>query len=147
MSDNHYLFTEQAIIGEVKRLLSGRVNEILHNEEFAMPVIELGEYQGDNAVSLAIALASCERTEKERIIWLDTYSLSITFTLPETFETETQCYGITAAVCMALKENPTLGGVADRAVVVGERYVPPKKPHCGEGWGVVISLRITVENQ
>jgi hypothetical protein len=73
--------------------------------------------------------------------------LNITFTLPETFETESHCYAITAAVCMALKENPTLGGIVDRAVVTGERYVPPKKPHCGEGWGVVINLRITVENE
>jgi hypothetical protein len=46
---------------------------------------------------------------------------------------------------MALKENPTLGGVVDRAVVVGEKYAPPKKPTFGQGWEVVLTLRVTVE--
>ena len=46
---------------------------------------------------------------------------------------------------MALKENPTLGGVVDRAVVCGEKYAPPKKPTFGQGWEIVLSLRVTVE--
>jgi hypothetical protein len=46
---------------------------------------------------------------------------------------------------MALKENPTLGGVVDRAGVTGKKYTPPKKPHCGEGWGITITLRVMVE--
>jgi hypothetical protein len=126
-------------------LLSGRVNEILRNEEFDTPVIEFGNYSGENCVVPVVALSSCEKSEKERIICIDAYSVSITFSLPDKFETESQCYAICAAVCMALKENPTLGGVVDRAVVVGEKYAPPKKPTFGQGWKVVISLRVTVE--
>ena len=139
------VFIEQQIITAVRGLLAGRVNEILRDEEFDIPVIEFGNYSGGGCVVPVVALASCEKSEKERIVRLDAYSLTITFTLPETFETEIHCYAICAAVCMALKENPTLGGVADRAVVSGEKYVPPKKPNCGQGWEVIISLRITVE--
>jgi hypothetical protein len=140
------VFIEQQIISAVRGLLNGRVNEILHNEEFDTPVIEFGNYSGGGCVVPAVALANCEKSEKERIVRLDAYSLTITFTLPETFETESHCYALVAAVCMALKENTTLGEVADRAVVSGEKYVPPKKPNCGQGWEVAISLRVTVEN-
>ena len=139
------VFIEQQIISAVRGLLSGRVNEILHSEEFATPSIEFGDYSGGGVVSPAVALVRCEQTEKERIVRLDAFSLIISFELPDTFETETQCYALAAAVCMALKENPTLGGIVDRAVMVGEKYVPPTKPNCGEGWGVVLSLRITIE--
>jgi hypothetical protein len=83
--------------------------------------------------------------EKERIIILDAYSLSITFSLPETPESELFCYAYSAAVCKALQENPTLGGVADRAVMIAKKYIPPKKINCGQGWELVLTLRITVE--
>jgi hypothetical protein len=145
MSDNRILIIQEAIIGAVKSLLSGRVNEILRDEEFYTPVIEFGNYSGGSVVVPVVALASCEKSEKERIICIDAYMLTISFSLPDKFETESQCYAICAAVCMALKENPTLGGVVDRAVVVGEKYAPPKKPTFGQGWEVVLSLRLTVE--
>jgi len=145
MSDNRVLIIQEAVIGAVKSLLSGRVNEILRDEEFDTPVIEFGNYQGESCVVPVVALTSCEKSEKERIICIDAYSVSITFSLPDKFETESQCYAICAAVCMALKENPTLGGVVDRAVVVGEKYAPPKKPTFGQGWEAVISLRVTIE--
>jgi hypothetical protein len=139
------VFIEQQIIAAVRGLLSGRVNEILHNEEFDMPFVEFGDY-GSGAVTVpAITLVSCEKSDKERIVRLAAYMVIITFSLPETFEVETQCYGITAAVGMALRENPTLGGIADKAVIIFEKYVPPKKLNCGEKWDVVISLRITIE--
>ena len=138
-------FVETRIIKAIRGLLTGRVNEILRDDEFTVPIIEIGEYGCGYAVAPVIALSSCEKTEKERIIRLDAYSITITFDLPETFEAESQCYAYTAAVCMALKENPTLGGIADRAVVTGEKYTAPKKPHCGEGWRLAISLRVTVE--
>ena len=128
-------FIEQRIIGAVRKLLTGRVNEILRDEEFSTPIIEFGNYGGEYGVSPVVALASCEKSEKERIIGIDAYSLIIVFSLPESFEAESQCYAYAGAVCMALKENPTLGGVVDRVVITGEKYTPPKKPFCGEGWG------------
>jgi hypothetical protein len=138
-------FIEQRIITAVRGLLTGRVNEILRDEEFDTPYIEFGNYSGANVVVPVVALASCEKSENERIISVDAYSLTITFSLPDKFETENHCYAICAAVCTALKENPTLGGVVDRAVVSGEKYVPPKKPNFGQGWEVIITLRLTVE--
>jgi hypothetical protein len=144
MSDNRTLFIEEAIIGAVKRLLTDRVNEILRNEEFNVPYIEFGNYQGEGTVTPAVTLNSCEKSEKERIIRLDAYTLTISFSIPEKIETETQCYAYTSAVCTTLKENPTLGGVAERAVVTGEKYVPPKIRNSGQEWQVIISLRVTV---
>ena len=138
-------FIETRIIEANRKLLTGRVNEILRHEEFPTPVIEFGDFGCGYAVAPVVALASCERTEKERIIGIDAYSLTITFSLPETFETESHCYAYTGAVCMALKENPTLGGIVDRARITGEKYAPPKTRNCGHNWEVVISLRITVE--
>ena len=145
------VFIEQQIIGAIRELLTKRVNEILIDEEFDVPIVEFGNYQGggcyptDSLVAPVISLNSCEKNEKERIIRLDAYSLTITFSLPDNFETESQCYAYCAAVCWALKENPTLGGVVDRAVIVGEKYVPPKSINCGQNWEVILTLRLTVE--
>ena len=138
-------FIEQRIIEAIRKMLTGRVNEVLGEWQFMIPIFEFSEYQGRTAVVPMITLTSCERTEKERIIKLDAYSLTITLTLRETPETEMYCYAYAAAVCKALKENPTLGGIADRAEITGKRYVPPKKINCGNDWEVVITLRVTVE--
>jgi hypothetical protein len=90
-------------------------------------------------------LSTCERTEKERVIQQDAFSLSISFTLQEHDDGELYCYGYTYAFGKALGADVTLGGIADRAVITGKKYLPPKKPNCGEGWGLVLSLRVTVE--
>ena len=144
MSDNN-VFIEQQIIEAIRGLLAGRVNEILRDWEYLIPIIEFGAIGCGYATSPVISISSCERTEKERIIKLDAYSVSITFTLQEHPDGELYCYGYATAFTKALGENPTLGGIADRAVVTGKKYVQPKKPNCGEGWGMVITLRVTVE--
>ena len=126
-------------------LLVGRVNELLGEMEFAVPAVEFGEYAGGSAVVPVINLSTCERSEKERIIRLDAYSLIVTFSVPETPESELHCYAYAAAVEKALGENPALDGTASRAVLVGKKYAPPKKAHCGDGWEVILTLRVTVE--
>jgi hypothetical protein len=138
-------FIEQQIISAVRELLTGRVNEVLGDWQFLIPLFEISEFQGSAAVVPVISLSSCERTEKERIIKLDVYSLTITLTLRETSESELYCYAYAAAVCKALGENPTLGGIVDRAAVTGKKYIPPKKAYGGNEWEVVLTLRITVE--
>jgi hypothetical protein len=138
-------FIEQRIIEAVRKLLTGRVNEVLNGWEFLIPVIEFSNFANKHIVVPAVSLVSCERTEKERIIRMDAYSVSITFSIAETQETELYCYGYASAVCKALGENPTLGGVVDRAVVSEKKYSSPKKPGCGENWETVITLRVTVE--
>jgi hypothetical protein len=143
------MFVEETILGAVKRFLAGRVNELLGEMECAIPPVEFGNYRGGStavgACGPAITLSACERTEKERIIRLDVYSLTITFTVPEHPEGERNCYAYAAAVDKALREDPTLGGTASRAVITGKKYVPPKTPHCGEGWTVMLTLRVTIE--
>jgi hypothetical protein len=118
---------------------------MLGDMEFPIPVIEFGEYCGGSAVVPVIALASCECSEKERIIRLDAYSLSVSFDVPAVPESEYFSYAYCAAVWKAFEDNPTLGGIVDRAIVTGKKYVQPKKSNCGDGWGVVITLRITTE--
>ena len=138
-------FIEQQIIGAVRKLLTGRVNEILQNWEFLIPIIEFGNIGCNYAAAPLITLSGCERTEKERIIRLDAYSLTITFYLQEHEDGELYCYGYAYAFTKALGEDVTLGGIVDKAVVTGKKYAPPKKPNCGEGWGLTLTLRITFE--
>jgi hypothetical protein len=147
MNDNRDLFIEEAIIGAVKSLLAGRVNEKLNDYNFYFPLLEFSNYSGNNATTPVIAISSCERTEKERIILLDAYSLTITFLMPGNPESELYCYAYAAAFDKALGEDVTLGGIADRAVITAKKYVPPKKADCGQGWELVITLRVTVESQ
>ena len=138
-------FIESRIIQAVRKLLSGRVNELLNESQYAIPAIEFGSYEGNSTVAPVISISSCERSEKERIIRQDAYSLTITISLPETSESEMYCYAYSGAISRTFYDDPNLGGVVDRAVITGKKYVAPRKPHCGEEWGLVVSLRIVVE--
>jgi hypothetical protein len=139
------VFIEQEILTAVKRMLTGRVNELLGTVQYAIPIVEIGNYAGATVVSPTVVLASCERSEKERIIKLDAYSLTLTFALPETPDSEIHCYVYAWAVCKALEDNSTLGGVVDKAVITGKKYIKPNKADCGQGWEIILTLRITVE--
>jgi hypothetical protein len=134
---------EESIVGGVKRLLSGRVNELLGEAEFAVPPVEFGRYRGGDVTVPAIGLSSGERTEKERVVRAEVYSLTINFSVPERPEGERRCYAYAAAVATALGEDITLGGVVDRAELVGKRYNLPKQP--GGEWGLTLTLRVTIE--
>jgi len=139
------VFIEQQIIDAVRKLLAGKVNEKLNNWNFFFPLIEFSAYSGSNAIAPVISLSSCELTEKERIIRQEAYSLTITFSVPETTDSELSCYAYANAFGFVLNEDVTLGGVADRAVITSKKYVPPKKPNCGIEWETIITLRVTVE--
>jgi hypothetical protein len=151
MSDNRALFIEESIINGVKRLLAGRVNELLGEGVYVVPPVEFSRRNAGGfgltpfATTPEIRLSACERTEKERIIRADAYSLTVTFIVPEMPEGERNCYAYAASVDAALGEDMTLGGVADRAVLTGKKYAPPKHARTGESWGLILSLRVTVE--
>jgi hypothetical protein len=143
-------FIEEIIINSLKSLLTGRVNELLEETEYLIPPIEFGNYRDGSVVVPAIALSTCERSEKERIIRLDAYTLTIAFAVPEHPSDqrsigERNCYAYAASVATALGENPTLGGAATRAELTGKKYVPPKQSGTGEGWEVILTLRVIVE--
>jgi hypothetical protein len=140
------LYIEEKLLDSVKRLLSGRVNELLEETEYpVIPPIEFGSYRGGSVVVPVISLSSCERSEKERIVRLDAYTLTIVFTVPEWPGGERNCYAYASMVATALRENPTLSGVADWAELTGKKYVPPKQEGTGGEWELVLSLRATVE--
>jgi hypothetical protein len=139
------LFMEEILLNSVKKLLSGRVNELLGEAEYPMPHIEFGNYRGDSTVVPVISLSACERTEKERIVRLDAYTLTIAFTVPEHPEGERNCYAYASSVATALGDDPALGGAVERAVLAGKKYAPPKQSGTGGDWTVVLSLRLTVE--
>jgi hypothetical protein len=65
-------FIELKIIDAVKKLLTGRVNEIIGDLQEVIPVIEFGNYKNNQVVVPVVALAGTEQTEKERMIKLDT---------------------------------------------------------------------------
>ena len=139
-------FIELKIIGAVKRLLTGKVNDVLRGLEFQIPIIEFGIFRGYTVIAPLVSLSSCEQTEKERIIKQDTYSITVTFPVLDTVESELYCYAYAAAFQKALCEDLTLGGVADRAVITSKKYVPPKKADCGMDWETIITLRISLES-
>jgi hypothetical protein len=139
------LYIEENILNSVKKLLSGRVNELLEETEYPIPPVEFGDYRGSTAVIPTIALSTCERSEKERIIRLDVYTLTIAFTVPEHPGGERNCYAYASSVATALGENPTLDGAASRVVLTGKKYAPPKQSGTGGEWELVLTLRITVE--
>jgi hypothetical protein len=80
------------LLNSVEKLLLGRVNELLGEMEFHIPPIEpefrqsrnsTAFYEGGSVVFPVITLGACERSEKERVVRLDAYTLTITFTVPE----------------------------------------------------------------
>jgi hypothetical protein len=139
------LSIEETLLNSVKKLLSGRVNELLGETEYPIPPVEFGNYRGGSAVVPVVALSTCERNEKERIVRLDAYTLTITFTVPEWPSGERSCYAYASSVATALRENPTLGGAASRAELTGKKYAPPKQSGTGGEWGLVLTIRITIE--
>jgi hypothetical protein len=144
--DTKGLFIEETIINSVKNLLSGRVNELLGTVEYPIPPIECTPALtgGIYATSPVIRLSAGERTEKERVIGVEVYTLTIAFAGAEP-DGERNSYAYAALVTTALREDPTLSGTADRAAVVKKEYTGPKHPGTGGDWEAVVTLRITLE--
>jgi hypothetical protein len=134
------------LLNSLKKLLSGPVNELLGDTEYPIPPIEFGRsLAGGSTVTPVLQLSTCERSEKERIVRLDAYTLTVAFTVPEHPAGERNCYAYASLVAAALRNDPTLGGVVDRAVLMGKKYVSPKQSGTGGDWTVILTLRIVVE--
>jgi hypothetical protein len=112
--------------------------------ECPIPPVEFGRsLTGAYAVTPVLELSTCEQTEKERIIRLDAYTLTVTLNVPEypegapfgspNSDAENQgfsavyCYTYAWAVDTALGDDPTLGGAAGRAVLTGKKYAPSRQ--------------------
>jgi len=138
-------FIEQKINNAVKKLLTGFFNSYLLQLDFQIPVVEFGIFRGVNVIAPVIALSSCEQTEKERIVKQDTYTVTVTFPVLDTVESELFCFAYADTFSKALGDDVTLCGVVDRAVITNKKYVPPKKAGCGMDWEVVLTLKVTIE--
>jgi len=138
-------FIELKILDAIRKLLTEKVNAKLNEWQFLIPMFEFSNYKCNSAIVPVISLSTCEQTEKERIIKIDAYSMSISISLPDNSESEMYCYAYSTAFEKVLIKDVTLGGIVDIALITGKKVVPPKKPDCGQEWELVISLRITVE--
>jgi hypothetical protein len=136
---------EDRIIRAVKKMLVESVNAIIGEFLFEIPLLEFGEdIKGNSVVVPEVRLVQCERNEKERIIEVDAYSVSVYFFVSQV-EGERICYAYAQAVEEALKASPTLGGEVERAEIVQKVYKSPKYVNYGDGWELGITLRVTVE--
>jgi hypothetical protein len=144
--DNRSLFIEEIIINSLKSLLAGRTNELLGEAEFLIPPIEFTHKPNGGYYSITpeLGISTCERSEKDRIVLLDAYKVTITFTCPEQ-NGERNGYAYAGAVDRALREDSTLGGLVDYTLLVKKDYRAPKHPGTGEPWEVVLTLRVTAE--
>jgi hypothetical protein len=151
MTDKKGLYMEENIINSLKSLLSGRVNELLGEVEFLIPPVEFTHKPngGYYATTPELAISTFERSEKDRIVLLDAYKVTITFTMPEQSDRrsagERNCYAYAGAIDRALRDDSTLGGIVDNALLVKKDYKGPKRPGTGEGWEAVLTLRVTAE--
>jgi hypothetical protein len=135
------LFIEEIIINSLKFLLLGRVNEILGEAEVFIPPVEFAHTPGGGlyAITPEVSVSACERTEKDRIVLLDAYKVTVIFVCPEK-NGERNCYAYAGAVGRALAEDPSLGGAADRAELVKKEYKAPKRAGTGEPRELALTL-------
>jgi hypothetical protein len=157
------LYIEEKLLNSVKKLLSGRVNELLEETELPIPSVEFGQsgftglspkfrqsrnstvFGSGDVVVPGVGLSSCERSEKERIVRAEAHTLTITFSVPEWPDGERNCYAYASSVARALKENPSLSGAVDRAELAGKKYTPPKQSGTGGDWEVELKIRVLLE--
>jgi hypothetical protein len=142
------LFIEEIIINALKFLFLGRVNEILGEAEVFIPPVEFARSPngGQYAVTPELSISVCERTEKDRIVLLDAYIITISFVFPEK-NGERNCYAYAGAAGRALAEDPSLGGAADRAELVKKEYKAPKRAGTGEPRELALTVRVTVNRE
>ena len=135
---------EIRIWNAVRSLLLRDVNALLAECPENIPPIEYGEYEGVDIVRPEIIITSCESGEKERILRIDTYTATVAITAPPVPESQLLISTYAACITVGIEENRTLGGIAQRAAVSGKKYLPPDTAN-RTGWGVAVTLRITIE--
>jgi hypothetical protein len=102
MSLTNDFFIEEEIEGCFLWLLDEPVNCFLQKMELNAPPLDVCDKPGRGAVYPDVFLSECERTEKEQIIRIDAYSVSITFPVPDSEEADVYCFAYAAAFEKAL---------------------------------------------
>jgi hypothetical protein len=110
---------EETIIGAVWELLLGAVNFYLsETDEFIQP-LERGDERGLGhcGVCPRVELTGAEGTEKERLLLCEVYLVTVTIKAPVR-----DCYFYTHAIKAALRDDETLGGVAESVLFAKKQY-------------------------
>jgi hypothetical protein len=128
---------EEMLLEMTAELLSGGVNFYLNELDETVPLFEIEKCRslGGYGVKADIDISECELSDKERIIKLQAYTLTITFCV-KGFEHKRLLYIYAYAIEKAIADDPTFGGVADRVAVTHKKYSAEQ---------VVITLRATLE--
>jgi hypothetical protein len=127
---------KKQIFDVVRGFLLGRVNTELAGTDYHVPLIKFKGSKGKTAIVSDI-----------EILVHDTFSVTVTYTLPETPESEFYCYAYGSAFCIAVKKDPTLGGVVEQAVVSEKKYVSPNTENSRREWQAVITLQIAISKE
>jgi hypothetical protein len=125
--------TKKQIFRQVRGFLLGRVNAELAGTDYHVPLIKFKGRKGKTSIVSAI-----------NILVHDNFSVTVTFTLPEKPESGFYCYAYGSGFAIAVKKDPTLGGVVANAVVSEKKYVSPNLENSGHVWKAVITLQVTV---
>jgi hypothetical protein len=134
---------EEMLLEMTAELLSGGVNFYLNELDETVPLFEIdGQHKlGAYGVKPDIDISDCELSEKERVIRLQAYTLTITFCV-KSFEHKRLLYIYAYAIEKAIACDPTFGGVADRVALIHKKY---SKRDAGM-WEIAISVRAVIEN-
>jgi hypothetical protein len=101
---------EERLIEMVNELLSSTVNFYLSEMEEFVPLVEIESpgKLGNYGVCPTIELSEAARTDKDRIVRADAYTLTITFVLTsQNNKRDVYCYA--AALESAINDDPTFG--------------------------------------
>jgi len=138
---------EKKILGAIRKLLVDDVNKLLEGLSFHVPTLEFGTHSGREVIVPHVSLSACERSEKERIVFVNAYTVEIGIPVDDLrdWDGELLAFAYGAAIRRAVRLNPSLGGLADRTVITKMDYLEPKRRFCGDCWIVAARLRVTVE--
>ncbi|GHU40836.1 hypothetical protein FACS1894190_08210 [Spirochaetia bacterium] len=134
---------EEQLIEMINEILTSTVNFYLSEMEEFVPLVELSSSGklGSYGVCPQIELSEAARTDKDRIVRTDAYTMTITFVMnSQNNKRDVYCYA--AALESAINDDPTFGGVADRVAFVNRKYkgMAESSGECQ----AVFTLRVTI---
>ena len=144
---------EETILRAICVLISVRTNEILieiadnADDDVQCPALEAAKEEStipSRPGNVDYTIVQAELTEKDRIVKTSRYCLTITLSA-EGRRPATQCYRYASALGRALRENPTLDGIAAHTAITKKDYRPPRVRESGEMHRLLISVSVTVE--
>ena len=147
MSGDLLVSFEKKISGAIRKLLVDDANKLLEGLSFHVPTLEFGTHSGREVIVPHVSLSACERSEKERIVFVNAYAVEIGVPVDDLrdWDGELLMFTYGAAIERAVRLNGSLGGIVDRVVITKKEYVEPRRRYCGDCWILAVRLRVTVE--